>query len=469
MLDRADENNLNEIFPNIENMENFVLLDRWTDKFKVHTKIIAELTSLQIKFMYADKLSNHKFYKYSKWYGTHNRLFNLPDESDIIIFFLVGNVSKDYFMKLLSEILVGLDKRKTIYVLLNGKKNPYFDYLPKQITIIHKFQGESYTLERRKYQKKNMYQKIKRLIRNIPNLPIPPKAIYGYGSFFREKEIIGDIDLYIEYDQEHPRWKKFYSFFRWDDKDSQAEKKVENYHKLREIIQKERELERKNSDHLRRFQVKCQEETFQKKIQQFDLDIELLQYCTWGQLCGDQDYYYGFYFRPSIENIFKKSFKTRKTGININPFNSLDDGKNYILLWSQEKPDFETNYQDWFTNEKDRYIRKEYLHLVEEIDRWIEYYKEEKRYTESHLTQQLETFDSIAISKFTNLKSKYSPSIESKETYNSLSKKVNRLRDSLKTIVEEAEKQKDRILFYDEFNNSMWNRSKRLAQELKKK
>ncbi|MBD3213429.1 MAG: hypothetical protein GF311_12550 [Candidatus Lokiarchaeota archaeon] len=55
-----------------------------------------------------------------------------------------------------------------------------------------------------------MYKKLKTMFKNIKRLPIKPKEIYGYGSFFREKEKIGDVDIHIEYDDHtNQRWEDF--------------------------------------------------------------------------------------------------------------------------------------------------------------------------------------------------------------------------------------------------------------------
>jgi len=433
-------------------------IEEWGKKLDIHKKILNQLNQVGITVIYPHKHSYHSHDKFSRWYGAENRLLNSTDTSSFVHLFLIRNITKESFMELLGQVLETVHEKQDAYVLLDGNKKYYFDYFPEHVKIIHKYRTNIITPLEKTYPKKNMYNKLKEILDNIPNLPIPPKAIYGYGSFFREKEIIGDIDISIEYDYENPRWKKFLSFFTWDDDDPDKERKIENYNKLRDIVFEERQLEYKKRNRLIRFKKKCQEKEFQKKLKDLDIDIELLQYCTWSQLCGDKDFYYGFYFRPSLEEVFNKSFKMKKEGISISFLDRIDRGQNYILLWSKKNTDFEYNYQNWYKNEKDSYIRKEYFHLLNEIDKWIKNYKDEKRYIDSEITDQLKNADIEAIKKFNRLKSKFPSSFDPEETYSSISELVNVLRDMMKDISLEEEKSKKKIRFFYEFNNSVWGK-----------
>ncbi|KKK55835.1 hypothetical protein LCGC14_3070570, partial [marine sediment metagenome] len=285
------------------------------------------------------------------------------------------------------------------------------------IRIFHKFKENSIVPKRKSYKKSTSYEKLKELFSNLPQFPLQPIKIYGYGSFFRDKELIGDIDLYFKLDYEDPKWTNFRSFFT---------KRGKLFHEFYEIIH----AEYVNPTNLKiSFFNKCQEPDFQKRIEKFNLSLDILQYYTWTKLIRGN--IMGM-FLPDLDNLFLRMFRKKRKGISAH--SSLDsekDGGNYILLWSRDHPSFEDNYKKWEEFNKEDYIRKEYLNSISIIDNWIEAFKEGSTpyrvddKTRDYSLQQLE-----------DLKNKYPPIIKLSDTYKSLSNKINDLRETTKKILE---------------------------------
>ncbi|GAH03805.1 unnamed protein product [marine sediment metagenome] len=141
-------------------------------------------------------------------------------------------------------------------------------------------------------------------------------------------------------------------------------------------------------------------------------------------------------FLPDLDKLFLRMFRKRKKGISVHPsLKGEKDGMNYILLWSRDHPSFEDNYKKWEEFNKEDYIRKEYLHSISVLDKWIEEFSEGTTLyqgddkTRDYIMQQLE-----------DLKNKYPPTIDSNDTYKSLSNKINDLRETTKKILESINK-----------------------------
>lgn len=105
-------------------------------------------------------------------------------------------------------------------------------------------------------------------------------------------------------------------------------------------------------------------------------------------------------------------FRKRKKGISVHPsLKGEKDGMNYILLWSRDHPSFEDNYKKWEEFNKGDYIRKEYLHSISVLDKWIEEFSEG-----TNLYQVDDKTIDYAMQQLEDLKSKYPPIINSSDT-----------------------------------------------------
>jgi len=244
------------------------------------------------------------------------------------------------------------------------------------------------------YEKNGRYRKLKQLLDNIEKLPLKPKSIYGYGSFFRNKEYIGDVDLYIEDNSKETRFQDFRSFFVHDVNDQPG------YKEWRHKIQRFRGLIRDewNAEHDRKESASsdgividnhfykrvvgkdlnaenfgCYVEShldFKSKLQEFGIDCELLEYCTWSELRNfDIDCWC-----PGWLTLFEKMFKNRAKGIEIHSnvsFEHHDKNQPMILLWSRENPIFEENYRKW-EEHKYEFVKTTYIQMVFDLQQWIE-------------------------------------------------------------------------------------------------
>ncbi len=432
-------------------------IKEWFEYFNIPKQIQEGFKKLGIKYLETPHWCLDDFNKISSHFGyLEYDAIDLNEKASFIIY-LINKVSKMKFEFMLERIKKYKQQGYKVIVIINCKRKNYFNLLPDNIQILHRFKTDSIIPQSREYHKKKVYEKLKKLFKNLENLPIKPKAIYGYGSFFREKEKIGDIDLHIEYDDKNPLWEEFLSFFMIKDNDPNREKKLKDYYELRELIIKEREKERTKNKRLNSFKNKAEKKKFQEKIEKFNLNINLLKYCTWGELCGDEDWEYGVRFMPDLRRIFKKIFISRRKGIEINPFSELDDGKNYILLWSKEKPNFENNYNEWKNQHKENYIRKEYLHLVEDIDKWIDQHKNFKKYPTVYSQKKYSKLNKQAIEEYEKLKEAFPKEIKDSDDYKTLSKKINQLRDQMKNINDKILKKKAKLDWEDQdhFNENI--------------
>jgi len=141
-------------------------------------------------------------------------------------------------------------------------------------------------------------------------------------------------------------------------------------------------------------------------------------------------------FLPDLDKLFLRMFRKRKKGISFHPsFKGEKDGKNYILLWSRDHPSFEENYKKWEVFDKEDYIKKEYIHSVSILDKWIEEFREG-----TTLYQVDDKTRDYAIQQLEDLKDKYPPIIKPSDTYESLSYKINDLRETTKKILESVNK-----------------------------
>lgn len=418
-------------------------IEEWYRKMNIHERIQKKLAPYGIKFVYGYYDPNLDYRFFGEFYAFKKLSESFKKENTQFLLYLVIKIGKKQFPWLIRALDQECPESCKKLLLLNCSKNRLFTQLPKDVTIIHKYRDDILTPSPRKYNKKNMYDKLKNKINSVSTFPIHPKAIYGYGSFFRNKNKLGDVDLYIDYDYDHPKWKKFKSFFRFGslyDGIGNDEEKQNNFYKLRKMLKEYYfSIEGKKPQ----FQKICLEEEFRVKLNKFNIDIELLQYCTWSELLGSKDWMFG-HFVPDLSAIFKKMFRKRTKGIEIQPFNRLNDGKNYILLWSPEKPNFEENYSEW-EKIKNEYIKNEYLHLVSDLDNWIKKFVENRKYYFKEVELEINRLDDEACERFKRLKAKFPPKIEEDATFESISEKVNNLREEMKKITTEVAEKKEQI------------------------
>jgi hypothetical protein len=167
-----------------------------------------------------------------------------------------------------------------------------------------------------------------------------------------------------------------------------------------------------------------------EKLKRFGLNLDILQYCTWGDIGIE----YSFLGIPELSTVLKKIFRHRKKGFSFHWFNSLDDGKIYVLIWSQEKPNFEINFHDW-ENRKDEYIRQEYLHLYNEIHQYhLQYQQEIENNRHFKRKPNQVALYQKAIYDFDQLKTEFPPTIPSNTSFEQLSNECDRLRTQMKNI-----------------------------------
>jgi len=397
-------------------MQLFTLED-WIKSMGVHKKIEDSLREIDVKYVFGKEDPPLKTWSFAEYFGFREKPKEPRQDASGFLFFLVGDWMKiSNFEELLKKIKDPAYFSGKKVLLLNGKRNELYRHFPKDLRVFHKFK-ENYVFPKRKsYKKSTSYEKLKELFSNLPQLPLQPLKIYGYGSFFRDKELIGDIDLSLELDYEDPKWIDFRNFFikSYDEYD-----KREILYEFQDIVIDEynSRTNLKNS-----FFNKCQEPDFQKRIEKFNLNLDILQYCTWNELIRGN--VMGM-FLPALDKLFLRMFRKRKKGISSHPL--LKGEKDGILLWSRDRPSFEDNYKKWEEFNKEDYIRKDYLDSISVLEKWIETFKEGT--TLSHLDDKTRDY---AIKQLEDLNNKYPPIIKPDDTYKSLSSKINDLRESTK-------------------------------------
>ena len=417
-------------------------LSHWQKKYHVNESLIHQLEPYHLKTIYG--YENPVGDEYHLFHGSpeDTNVFNAELFSFFIV--LLTDVHKQKLRWALSKLKREALLDQTIIVLIQGPKKKLYDLIPKEYIIIHARDSKSAVPTKMTYSRGKMHEKLKSLLDNIPNLPLQPKKVYGYGSFFRDKDLIGDIDLFVELDYNQPEWKHFDSFFRWREEDSDATIKRKNYYQLRKVIIDEysKPLE-EGRTRIMTFDKKLRDRAFQEKLQQFHIDLELLKYCTWSDLIGKNDYLSGYRFIPSLEEVFRKMFLKRVKGIHVSYFSQLEKDLNLVLLWTKENPSFETHYQAWW-NDRITYIKKEFDHFKEELDSWI---KEPRTNHWSYDNEQIQLEISKASEKLKRLKKEINEQelrIHSFEEYSII---INELRDGIKSISTELNNEIERILF----------------------
>lgn len=222
----------------------------------------------------------------------------------------------------------------------------------------------------------------------------------------------------ITHDFNNPDWKNYTSLF------TQNEKR----RAFRRILFEEYRNMGKDE---KPFAETCQDPNFQEEIMLLDVKPEWLTSLTWRELFNSEC--------PGLHELFLRMFRKNTKGISVNSlFDEFNEGVNYILLWSRDKPSFEKNYQDWERDEKEDYIRREYMHMVSELDDWIEEDEEDARISPFTVNAR-----NCLVERFIELKNRFPPVIAPDETFSSLSKKISIIRTSMKQIIETALEQSE--------------------------
>ena len=297
-------------------MQLFTLED-WINTMGIHKKNEDSLREIDIKYLFGKEDPSLQTWSFAEYFGFREKPKEPKQDTSEFLFFLVGDWMKiSNFEELLKKI-----KDPTYYsgkkvLLLNGKRNVLYRHFPKDIRIFHKFKENSIVPKRKSYKKSTSYEKLKELFSNLPQFPLQPIKIYGYGSFFRDKELIGDIDLYLKLDYEDQKWIDFRNFFTEHDK---------ILNEFQEIV-----IDEYNSrTNLKvSFFNKCQEPDFQKRIEKFNLNLDILQYYTWNELIRGN--IMGM-FLPDLDKFFLRMFRKRKKGISVHP--SLKGEKDYLFIF----------------------------------------------------------------------------------------------------------------------------------------
>lgn len=409
-------------------------LKLWFETFSIHSRIqerIQQLSIVKISATSNDDIKETAIFdayimnSINPKYRIHlyNKGFRSPDD----IPWELARIEQEIKSELIPVLIINGPRKKAYEKI--------WHQLPSQVIVITKYEQDSLIPPPPAgILKPYAYLQLKTLIDKVPNFPIQPKAIYGYGSFFRDKPQIGDIDIFIEYDNNQPRWVAFRQFFSRA-RDENPEKCVQTHHFYEEMRNLRAKFIQTSPTH-RTPNVKSisKDPMFVEIIAKYGLDIDLIQECSWEDLLGiDAN---GYWKPPYIESLFKRMWKSSVRGISIMGMNEINDGKNYVLLWSPTSPDFETNYAAW-DRIKDDYICKEYTHFLEDCQKWKEIYETEFQSLQSQdqgIHNMMQPLYTNLIQGIHQILNDYSPKINNDETYSELSRKCNEIRDRLKKL-----------------------------------
>lgn len=242
-------------------------LDEWLTKFSIDEKIRISLKELEIKYIYGRNDPDLKYRSYER-YITFNKKYEKWNEPNAnLILYLIGDwMKKINFSDLLYDLEKKIPENCQNVVILNGKRNKLYSQFPENIIILHKYKDNQIIPKARLYKKNTIYDKLKILFDDVPNLTYQPFEILGYGSFFRNKERIGDVDLHFKHDHEHPRWNKFDTFF--------TERGERCFQFLDFIVDEYNKESRNTKGRIKSFRKKCLEKEFQKEVSRFGVDLE---------------------------------------------------------------------------------------------------------------------------------------------------------------------------------------------------
>lgn len=405
----------------------------WFKAFAIHEKIRKRFLEFNLKFIITFKMSEKLHKTYTTHYGFKKKIANYSPEKHDCLVYLIRDITKKDFVWFMRRLKKG-ETDKKILVVLNGKKREFFRFIPEEFTIIHKHQTMEITPKIRMYDKRSMKQKLEKLIDSVNDLPIKPLRICGFGSFFRDKAIIGDVDLIVEVNPHDQRWLNFNSSF-----DPASNVHYDEFRTLIANAKYEEEVKsiKNNRKRIVSLAIKCEDLAFQGKIKRYNIDLELLRYCTWSQLNRGFDYQIGLDFFETFKRMFidrTKGFRLLSKQMFFNP--------NFVLLWSPQCPSFQKNYQNFVKNLQNDYIFKEYAYFIEEIEKRIGIYKNEgsKRFNRA---------DTTRVEEYKALLDKYPNTVDPSLTYKAVSAIINKLREELKKIERKHELEVKKIVFSD--------------------
>lgn len=426
-------------------MKSCLNIKEWKAVFKIESNLIKKLEDeFGIRTLYG--FNNVIDGTHNPFQGSREETIHYEKKEFPFIISLMENVTKKDMRWILLHIKRELKPGMEVIILIQGKRKKHYELIPEYYHVISSKDIDSVIPKKKLYDRDKIHTKLESLIDNIPNLPIQPKSIHGYGSFFRGNEKIGDIDLFIKDDHDNPVWKEFSDFFTIHPEDPHYEQKLEKYYDLRMIVTNE--YRREISDSRKRvipFMKKMQQEEFRQKLKKFNINLDLLRHCTWSELLGREDYLSGFHFSPSLEEIFSKMFLGNTKGIHPNK-GLLDVSKfNMVLLWSQEKPSFKENYQKWGEN-RIEYIKKEYEHFVSDIDSWILNFQEKKKF-ESPEREDIQAIFDKALMELARLSQTIHSQIFINHSFEEYSHAINKIRSTLKKIILDSDLSVRRIFF----------------------
>jgi predicted nucleotidyltransferase len=352
-----------------KDLNEFLPLNEWCEKYEIHSKIEKQLD---------DECIASISEKYGGWNRDIYEFKGIKNGKDVRILLIskATNYGLEYWINSLYKM-----NYDYYIVLMNTKaKYPYFKLLPHifpNYTFFHRYRN-GLKVKSRKLKKDETIKKLKPLFDNIPNLLIQPKAIYAFGSILRNKEEIGDVDLFVEFykDEEYermcPEWYKFKHFFEHD-----SYTKNEIAEKFKDIISEEEDrLYEIDRDNKPRFKDHIDDEMFWNKIKGFGLHKDILKLCNWTQVTEGQwrQSVIEFGFRPEVAKFFSKMFINGLQKVHIQNYIYYDwtSAKEIVMLWSQERTNFIENYTRWKEEYRNKYIKNEYqTALREDVQRCL--------------------------------------------------------------------------------------------------
>jgi hypothetical protein len=350
-----------------------------------------------------------------------------------------------------------LGMNKKVVIVIDGRQKMAYSRLlsaiPPEVEVISILSDPTSFPQKKSYMHSKLFSKIKNLIANISQLPIKPQAIYGFGSFFRANEFVGDLDISIEGLEHDPVWKATASFF---------ENHHENlwvqtfYHEMHALYNKFK-LENNNK---RIISVKQCANTpeFLNIISKYNLNPKLMPFFSWEEIIGfDRN---GYHKWPNPKEVFKRMWLGNVKGISVPPLFNKDENI-FILLWSPECPDFQINYDNWYHHERNAYIQKEFYHIIKDTYTHGEIYSRESSQSmlssDEDINQALKALSHQIAAKFGFLYDKFKDFDPSKKLFEETSQVINELRSRAKALHSEYELTKDQILtrktlaLYDKF------------------
>lgn len=315
------------------------------------------------------------------------------------------------------------------------------------------------------YKKNTIEKSIKNIINRINESEIKPKAVYGFGSFFRSGNKIGDIDLVIDYGEEirliyliycefHHRNDFTTLIYNYEnqlgkehnniifDKNIRSDENNERLNHIKlllsnfssffveynikeigliGILQILKDMD-KDDDCYDEIKPIIKEAIVEIETQHRSKYLNFFQFMSWSEF-----HKASLMFPPlNLTMIFKKLYSKGLKGISINDL--VDKKIERVLLWSKDFSDFDTNMKKFDTN-KLQFVKNSFDKLKSDVvgftdlDAFTPYYP-----VDDPLTIE-------RVSRFKQLESEYQTiHYKINDDYETISALTNTLREKMKAI-----------------------------------